>query len=103
MHLQHPQQPAQALLDPHIRWPMLVFRLPFALVFTGVGVAAGSRVVSGTVAVAAAGDSSVGAVRSGLAVGAAGVPPQAESSRAARTGRIIQRKGDFLAVMGASI
>jgi len=58
---------------------------------SGVGVAAGSGVASGTVAVAAAGDSSVGAVRSGLAVGAAGVLPQAESSRAARTGRIIQR------------
>ncbi|MBK7006415.1 MAG: DUF3592 domain-containing protein [Burkholderiales bacterium] len=37
----NPRAPAQALLDPHIRWPMLAFRLPFALVFTGVGLAAG--------------------------------------------------------------
>ena len=27
----NPRAPAQALLDPHIRWPMLAFRLPFAL------------------------------------------------------------------------
>ena len=36
----NPREPAQALLDPHIRWPMLLFRLPFALVFTAVGLAA---------------------------------------------------------------
>ena len=36
----NPREPSQALLDPHIRWPMLLFRLPFALVFTAVGLAA---------------------------------------------------------------
>lgn len=36
-----PANPARAVLEPHIRWPMLFFRLPFALVFTGVGLGAG--------------------------------------------------------------
>lgn len=36
-----PVQPAQALLDRAIRWPWLVFHLPFAFVFTGVGLVAG--------------------------------------------------------------
>ena len=36
----NPQAPAQALLDRSIRWRLQIFRLPFALVFTGVGVAA---------------------------------------------------------------
>jgi len=35
-----PANPARAVLEPHIRWPMLFFRLPFALVFTGVGLGA---------------------------------------------------------------
>ena len=35
-----PQQPSRAVLEPSIRWPMLLFQLPFALVFTGVGVGA---------------------------------------------------------------
>ena len=34
------QAPAQALLDRSIRWRLQIFRLPFALVFTGVGVTA---------------------------------------------------------------
>lgn len=64
----NPQQPAQALLDPHIRWPMLVFRLPFALVFTGVGVAAGwvfLRALRGQSAQAAAPDAAAGLQRMG--------------------------------------
>lgn len=36
----NPQAPAQALLDRSIRWRLQIFRLPFALVFTGVGVTA---------------------------------------------------------------
>ncbi|WP_374438040.1 DUF3592 domain-containing protein [Inhella sp.] len=36
-----PANSARAVLEPHIRWPMLFFRLPFALVFTGVGLGAG--------------------------------------------------------------
>jgi hypothetical protein len=35
-----PQQPSSALLDRSIRWVMLVFHLPFALVFTAVGLGA---------------------------------------------------------------
>ncbi|MGL4807788.1 MAG: DUF3592 domain-containing protein, partial [Giesbergeria sp.] len=67
----NPQQPAQALLDPHIRWPMLVFRLPFALVFTGVGVAAGwvfLRALRGQSAQAAAPDAAAGLQRMGRSV-----------------------------------
>ena len=37
----NPAQPSQALVDPSIRWRLQIFRLPFALVFTGVGLAAG--------------------------------------------------------------
>eukprot|EP01034_Spumella_vulgaris_P001439 gene1439-1902_t len=36
----NPQAPAQALLDRSVRWRLQIFRLPFALVFTGVGVTA---------------------------------------------------------------
>ena len=36
----NPADPADALLDPAIRWSLLAFRLPFAFVFTGVGVGA---------------------------------------------------------------
>ncbi|MBI5259004.1 MAG: DUF3592 domain-containing protein [Burkholderiales bacterium] len=36
----NPRQPEQALLDPHIRWALVAFQLPFALLFTGVGAAA---------------------------------------------------------------
>lgn len=35
-----PANPARAVLEPHIRWPMLFFRLPFALVFSAVGLGA---------------------------------------------------------------
>jgi hypothetical protein len=35
-----PQQPQRAVLEPSIRWPLLLFQMPFALVFTGVGVGA---------------------------------------------------------------
>lgn len=35
-----PHDPARALIDPSIRWQLQLFRLPFALVFTGVGVVA---------------------------------------------------------------
>ena len=35
-----PRNPAQSLIDPSIRWQMQLFRLPFALVFTGVGLGA---------------------------------------------------------------
>ena len=37
----NPAQPSEALVDPSIRWRLQIFRLPFALVFTGVGLAAG--------------------------------------------------------------
>lgn len=37
----NPQAPAQALIDPSIRWGLQIFRVPFALVFTGVGLVAG--------------------------------------------------------------
>ncbi len=36
----NPQAPAQALLDPSVRWQLQIFRFPFALVFTGVGLTA---------------------------------------------------------------
>lgn len=36
----NPAQPSRSLIDPHIRWPLLMVRLPFALVFTGVGLVA---------------------------------------------------------------
>ncbi|WP_353395798.1 DUF3592 domain-containing protein [Hydrogenophaga sp. 5NK40-0174] len=36
-----PQSPGQALLDPDIRWPKMALHLPFAIVFTGVGLGAG--------------------------------------------------------------
>ena len=36
----NPQAPAQALIDPSIRWALQMFRVPFALVFTGVGLVA---------------------------------------------------------------
>lgn len=32
-----PRQPSQSLIDPSPRWQLLAFRVPFALVFTGVG------------------------------------------------------------------
>lgn len=35
-----PAQPSRSLVDPHIRWPLLMARLPFAFVFTGVGLVA---------------------------------------------------------------
>lgn len=36
----NPRQPSQSLIDPQPRWQLLAFRLPFALVFTGVGLGA---------------------------------------------------------------
>ncbi|MDP3165953.1 MAG: ankyrin repeat domain-containing protein [Hydrogenophaga sp.] len=36
-----PDMPSQALIDPSIRWALLMFHVPFALVFTGIGLAAG--------------------------------------------------------------
>jgi hypothetical protein len=36
----NPQDPKQSLIDREIRWPMMVFHLPFALVFTGIGLGA---------------------------------------------------------------
>ncbi len=33
----NPDQPEQALLDRNVRWPMVLFQLPFALLFTAVG------------------------------------------------------------------
>ncbi len=38
--LVNPSEPAQSLIDPDLRWPLLAFRLPFAVVFTGVGLGA---------------------------------------------------------------
>ncbi len=35
-----PADPTRSVLDPHIRWAMAIFHLPFALVFTGVGLGA---------------------------------------------------------------
>ncbi len=35
-----PARPSRSLIDPQIRWPLLMVRLPFAFVFTGVGLAA---------------------------------------------------------------
>ncbi|MFY3382725.1 DUF3592 domain-containing protein [Paracidovorax sp. MALMAid1276] len=35
-----PRRPSQSLIDPHPRWQMLAFRVPFALVFTGVALGA---------------------------------------------------------------
>lgn len=35
-----PQAPSRSLIDPSIRWAMQIFRLPFALVFTAVGLGA---------------------------------------------------------------
>lgn len=39
--LVNPRAHGQAVIDPSIRWRLQIFRLPFALVFTGVGLAAG--------------------------------------------------------------
>lgn len=36
----NPGDPSQVLVDRSIRWPLLIFRLPFALVFTGVALVA---------------------------------------------------------------
>lgn len=36
----NPDDPSEAVLDRSIRWPLLIFRLPFAFVFTGVGLVA---------------------------------------------------------------
>jgi len=36
----NPGNPAQSLIDPHIRWRLQIFRVPFALVFTAVGLVA---------------------------------------------------------------
>lgn len=41
----NPRQPAQAVLERRPRWALLAFRLPFALVFTTVGVVAGVMMV----------------------------------------------------------
>lgn len=35
-----PADPTRSVLDPHIRWAKTIFHLPFALVFTGVGLGA---------------------------------------------------------------
>jgi hypothetical protein len=35
-----PEDPTRSVLDPHIRWAKAIFHLPFALVFTGVGLGA---------------------------------------------------------------
>ncbi|HEX5738555.1 MAG TPA: DUF3592 domain-containing protein, partial [Hydrogenophaga sp.] len=35
-----PADPTRSVLDPQIRWAMAIFHLPFALVFTGVGLGA---------------------------------------------------------------
>ncbi|BEP96120.1 hypothetical protein GmRootA79_45040 [Acidovorax sp. A79] len=35
-----PREPSRSLIDPSIRWALLMFRLPFALVFTAVGLGA---------------------------------------------------------------
>lgn len=39
--LVNPRVPTQSLIDPSIRWAMLMFHLPFALVFSGIGLVAG--------------------------------------------------------------
>lgn len=36
----NPRDPSQALIDPSVRWSLQIFRLPFALVFSGVGLVA---------------------------------------------------------------
>ena len=36
----NPEDPSQSVLDPQIRWEMVLFHLPFAFVFTGVGAVA---------------------------------------------------------------
>lgn len=35
-----PRRPSTSLIDPSLRWQLLAFRLPFAFIFTGVGVVA---------------------------------------------------------------
>lgn len=37
----NPRQPDLSVLEREIRWPLALFRLPFAILFTGVGVVAG--------------------------------------------------------------
>lgn len=37
----NPRAPSQSLIDPSIRWALQMFHVPFALVFTGVGLVAG--------------------------------------------------------------
>ncbi len=47
-----PQRPSRAVLDRDVRWPMVLFHLPFALVFTAVGLVASFvfwSVLTGTV------------------------------------------------------
>jgi hypothetical protein len=36
----NPRRPGQAVLDRQLRWQLVLFRLPFAILFTGVGVVA---------------------------------------------------------------
>ena len=36
----NPDDPSQSLIDRSVRWSLQIFRLPFALVFTGVGLVA---------------------------------------------------------------
>lgn len=36
----NPRAPTEAVIDREMRWPLLVFRVPFALLFTGIGIAA---------------------------------------------------------------
>ncbi|RZJ12593.1 MAG: DUF3592 domain-containing protein [Acidovorax sp.] len=71
----NPSQPNQSLIDPSIRWRLQVFRLPFAFVFTLVGVVAAGVFVWLLLGL---GKSSDGA--SEPPAGAAPHPPAARSS-----------------------
>jgi Protein of unknown function (DUF3592) len=42
----NPENPQQAVLDPNVRWPLVMFQLPFALLFTSVGLVAAFVFVS---------------------------------------------------------
>ncbi len=67
--LVNPHDPSQSLIDPSIRWSLQIFRIPFALVFTLVGLVAAWFFLHTLLGLARAGGTSPEAGRGGLQPG----------------------------------
>ena len=67
--LVNPNNPSQSLIDPTIRWSLQIFRIPFALVFTLVGLVAAWFFLHTLLGLARAGGTSPAAGSGGLQQG----------------------------------